>query len=207
VVAKIIAPDALRTLVVSSHLDSVQNRGADDNASGTAALLELARIFATDRPNINLVFIAFDQEELGLVGSGKMAKVIASEIPGVFAGNINTDMIGYDSDDDGAFHAMDCGRDDSLWLTEAVRSALIAWDLPLVFRPDCTNRSDHASFWKQGLPAIIISENFFGGDANRCYHRACDRIDLINQKYYGNMVSLLHGTIRLASEAIDRASD
>lgn len=205
VLAKIVRPSATRTVVISSHLDSVRNAGADDNASGTAALLELARLYSQDAVNLNVAFVAFDQEELGLIGSSRMARAIAGLLPGKFIGNINTDMIAYDSDDDGALHVIDCGRKDSLWLSETARAAVTAWGLPLEVRPDCTNRSDHASFWKEGLPAMLLSENFFGGDSNRCYHQKCDRVDLINEVYYTNMVTLLHGTVRLASETMTQA--
>jgi hypothetical protein len=195
---------AKETLVLSSHLDSVRNAGADDNASGSAALLELARVFTRQPLTVNLVFVAFDQEELGLVGSAAMAKEIGSLIPGTFLANINTDMIAYDSDGDGVIHAMDCGRDDSLWLTKAAGAAIKGWSLPLSVKEACTNRSDHASFWRVAKAATIFSENFFGGDENRCYHQKCDKIDLINEGYYKNLVSLMYGTAVLISEGIER---
>ena len=201
VVAKVTRPDATRTIVVSSHLDSVRNQGADDNASGTAALLELVRIFSASPIPLNLALVAFDQEELGLIGSARMAREIGATLPGRFIGNINTDMIGYDSDNDGAFHLIDCGRKDSSWLTETAQTAVSTWGLALEVRPDCTNRSDHASFWKAGIPAVLISENFFGGDANRCYHEKCDRMDLINEDYYVQIVGLLQGTVSLIAES------
>lgn len=203
VMATQLRPEAKATLVVTSHMDSVRNKGADDNASGTAALLELARVFADDPVPLNLMYIAFDQEEIGLIGSARMAKEMSQLVPGRFLGNVNTDMIGYDADGDGALHLIDCGRQDSQWLTETARAAIAAWKLPLIVKPDCTNRSDHASFWSQGLPAMLVSENFFGGDSNRCYHKACDKVDLINQNYYVNLVAVLHGTVRLAAEALE----
>jgi hypothetical protein len=204
VLAGIVNPGAKETLVLSSHLDSVRNAGADDNASGSAALLELARVFAKQRLTVNIAFVAFDQEELGLVGSAAMAKEIASLIPGTYLANINTDMIGYDSDSDGVIHAMDCGRDDSLWLTKAAGAAIKGWSLPLSVKEACTNRSDHASFWRVAKAATIFSENFFGGDENRCYHQKCDKIDLINESYFKNMVSLMYGSAMLISEGIER---
>lgn len=206
VVAKVIRPEATRTIVVSSHLDSVRNQGADDNASGTAALLELVRIFSASPIPLNLVLVAFDQEELGLVGSSRMAREIGATVPGRFVGNINTDMIAYDSDGDGAFHLIDCGRKDSSWLTETAQTAVSTWGLALDVKPDCTNRSDHASFWKEGFPALLVSENFFGGDANRCYHEKCDRMNLINEDYYVQIVGLLHGTVRLIAESAEQVA-
>lgn len=197
-------PGAKETVVLSSHLDSVHNAGADDNASGSAALVELARAFAKQPLTVNLAFVAFDQEELGLVGSAAMAKEISGLIPGTYLADINTDMIAYDSDNDGAIHAMNCGRDDSEWLTQVAATAIKGWSLPLTVDDACTNRSDHASFWRVGKAATIFSENFFGGDENRCYHEKCDKIDLINENYFKSIVALMYGSVVLISEGMGR---
>jgi Zn-dependent M28 family amino/carboxypeptidase len=59
----------------------------------------------------------------------------------------------------------------------------------------CTDRSDHASFWKHGIPAVVISENFFGGDDNPCYHRACDKMDIMNLSYYQKVAEASAGVV------------
>jgi len=57
--------------------------------------------------------------------------------------------------------------------------------------PACTNRSDHASFWRYNKPAIVVSQNFFGGDSTPCYHRTCDRIDMIDFDYMTKITKAL----------------
>jgi hypothetical protein len=111
-------------------------------------------------------------------------------------------MIAYDSDSDGAIHAMDCNRKDSAWLKQAAVNAIASWQIPLSIVDACTNRSDHASFWKQDKAAFLLSENFFGGDSNECYHKKCDKMNLINEAYYGNNVSLLYGMTLLISKGV-----
>jgi aminopeptidase YwaD len=74
------------------------HHGADDNASGTAALLELARLFAATRPRRTLVFIAFSGEEEGLLGSAYYVKQPARPLAQTVA-MINMDMVGRLKDD------------------------------------------------------------------------------------------------------------
>lgn len=200
VLARVDQPASAGTLVFTSHLDSVRNAGADDNASGTAALLELARVFAQEGTRADVAFVAFDQEELGLIGSREMARKLQDELDSPLIGVVNMDMIGFDRDDDGSVHIMDCGRSDSQFLRAAAEQALQAWGLNLTPVEACTNRSDHASFWKASLPALMVSENFFGGDSNTCYHKACDRIDLINERTFRDTVSLVYGTAQILME-------
>jgi hypothetical protein len=84
--------------ILSSHLDSVaEGPGADDDASGIAALLEAARVLK-DRPQpATILFAAFTAEESGLLGSREFARV-AKEMKWKIAGGLNNDMIGYSND-------------------------------------------------------------------------------------------------------------
>jgi hypothetical protein len=80
--------------VVGAHLDTVPGSpGADDNASGVACLLELARILTDQRFNHDLVLTVFDEEETGLLGSRVLAKQLVSERP--LAGVIIYECVGY----------------------------------------------------------------------------------------------------------------
>ena len=60
-----------------------------------------------------------------------------------------------------------------------------------MYKRQCTNRSDHASFWNKNIPATIVSESFFGNDGNRCYHQKCDTISLINVPYMTKIAKLV----------------
>ncbi len=71
-------------------------------------------------------------------------------------------------------------------MTKAMQESIAKLGLNLTVVKACTDRSDHASFWKKGLPAVVISENFFGGDADPCYHASCDKMDArLNYAYMG----------------------
>jgi hypothetical protein len=188
--------DTSEVVIFSAHLDSVRNKGADDDGSGTAALLEMARLFSSQKPEKTIRFVSFDQEELGLIGSRAYAKSVSAETQEKVLAVFQFDMIGYDSNNDSAIHLMDCGRPDSLPLTRLLKETNAALNLNLRPVEGCTNRSDHANFWNAGIPATLISENFFGDsstrpDSNRCYHQACDEVKLINFPYMTRIVKLV----------------
>src|SRR5262245_21975656 len=95
---------ARRYIVISAHYDHLGVRngvvfnGADDNASGTAALFAIAKYFSAHKPENSLIFAAFDGEELGLQGSKAFVKQPPVDAR-LLALNINADMIGRAPDD------------------------------------------------------------------------------------------------------------
>jgi len=186
-------PDA-KILVLSSHYDSVGNAGANDNGTGTISALAVAKALSSQQFKHSIVIIAFDKEESGLVGSKAYVKSIKDKSK--IMGNINFEMMGTNSRNDGAFHIIDCDRADSSFLTKAIDDTIAGYNLPLAVNPGCTNRSDHASFWKQNIPAVVISENFFGGDSDKCYHKSCDVVDArLNFTYMRHITYSIYGAI------------
>lgn len=177
-----------KVLILSSHIDSVRNRGANDNGTGTIGLMTVARELATKDFSYTVRILGFDKEEIGLVGSD--AYVAAMKDRENFIGNINFEMMGVNARKDGAFHVIDCNKTNSIFLTEAIKTSIANQALPLTVVKACTDRSDHASFWRHKLPAVVISENFFGGDADPCYHAKCDIMDeRLDYTYMGNILS------------------
>ena len=177
-----------QVLVVSAHADSEKNAGADDDGSGISGLLAIAKSMKPSTWNMTIHFVGFDLEEKGLLGSKAYVKEqIKLKTP--LKANINLEMLGYDSDNDGVFHVIDCQRKESLNLVNLVKQSASERN-SLKVSPYCTNRSDHASFWNAGIPAVVISQNFFGGDGNPCYHAACDKFDKVNTNYLYNLVEL-----------------
>ena len=74
-------------------------------------------------------------------------------------------------------------------LSDEIKSSIASLGLPLSVVKTCTDRSDHASFWRHKLPAVVISENFFGGDGDPCYHAKCDVMDdRLNYDYMRNIL-------------------
>jgi len=157
--------------------DSIAN-GADDDASGTAAVIEIARIFAKEKTSKKpLWFVAFAAEEMGLFGSKVLADTIEAEH---FEGIINIEMIGKPNDDLGYSSAYISGYDLSYW--PAKMSEVLPLD-EFMFFPDpypqmnLFMRSDNASFVKYGIPAHTISTY---SENDETYHQVDDDIDKID---------------------------
>lgn len=175
-----------RIYIFSAHLDSTAPRtdsapGADDNASGTSAVMLAADILRKYKFDYTVRLVAFTGEERGLCGSGRYvaeAHDRGDDIRGV----INADMLAYDSNGvkDVEIHAG--MRPDSQAIASTLVSSIQAYSLnliPHVLTDKATDRSDHASFWSNNYPAVTAAEEFFTGDGNPYYHGilCCDTWD------------------------------
>ena len=195
-IAEKLGVDPSRVVILSAHIDSVGNAGADDNGSGVVGALSVAKLLKDLKFTYTLRFVGFDEEEIGLVGSTQYLKSLTTGQRNQIVGLINFEMLAYNARKDGAFHVIDCARPDSISLSESVLRAVKTQELPLRRSAACTDRSDHSAFWKAGIPAIVISQNFFGGDSNPCYHKACDQVsDKLNFDYMTNIVLGVRGAV------------
>jgi hypothetical protein len=172
-----------RTDLIGAHYDTVLRApGADDNASGTAAVLEAARLLSDVETVTTILFAFWDAEESGLVGSEVFAAESYEYYP-YLEHVVNLDMIGWDGDGD---RVIEIHSDTpSFALAQAVES--LARDLqigvePVVFNPG-TRRSDHASFWKFNIPGILLIEEAYGGDFNPHYHSPADSLGNVDADY------------------------
>ena len=150
--------------------DAIRN-GADDNASGTAAVLELARIFSIERPKRSIIFVNFSGEEQGLLGSQYFVDNPPVPITRIKA-MLNFDMVGRMKDNE----VMVFGTATATELPPLIDSAN-ARGIPLRVRGsgDGFGSSDHSSFYAKEIPVL----HFFT-DLHADYHRATDDIDKIN---------------------------
>jgi aminopeptidase YwaD len=149
------------------------HNGADDNASGTAALIELARILKTTKAkNNNYLFIAFSGEELGLFGSKYFTENPTIDLK---TANymINMDMVGRLNDSTKTLAVGGYGTSPT-WAT-----VIRAQDkkLPFAIKIDSsgTGPSDHTSFYRKDIPVLF----FFTGQ-HKDYHRPSDDAERIN---------------------------
>lgn len=157
--------------------DSIYN-GADDDASGTAAVLELARAFASlgERPARSLVFLTVSGEELGLYGSQAFVDSGVVPVDRIVA-NINIDMIGRNAPDTVAV----IGRNYSTLgeLVEQIAREQPALGLTVVDDPWPEEgfffRSDHYNFARAGVPALFL----FAG-VHDDYHQPSDHAEFID---------------------------
>ena len=190
--------------LISAHYDSVANYCADDNASGVAAIMELARILSPHCTENTVVYALWDEEETGLHGSRAYAQRAANDgdnILGVF----NIDMMGYDGDDDSRFDIDVRPFANSLAMKDDIIAVNTTYGLnliPVVVNPG-TTASDHSSFWGQGYSAVLFGESWENNDITPGYHSSSDRINLFNMPYYHEMSKLVVGYMATKANTID----
>ena len=194
-VAAFINNGATNTIVIGAHYDHlgynedknaldtghVIHNGADDNASGTAALLEIARLLKQKSPaRNNYLFLHFSGEELGLLGSKYWIE--NPTMTGSINYMINMDMVGrYDTS-----HKLTVGGYGTSSKWNAIWKAA---NTPLIVKFDSTGSgpSDHASFYRAGVPV-----QFFFTGSHPDYHKASDDADKINYEATAQIVTLAY---------------
>ena len=185
-------PDSL--LIICAHYDAVAAYAADDNASGTAAVLETARILSNYQFDLTIVYAFWDEEEIGLCGSRNYAAQAAINQQKI-AGVVNLDMLGYDSDADKVFEIHSNQDSNSLRLKDSIISIINTYNLdliPMVYSPG-TSASDHSVFWRNNFASILLIESLAGGDFNRSLHTVNDSINLFNLSYFEELSKLVVG--------------
>ncbi len=153
--------------VLGGHYDSITSNigfcpGADDNASGTACVLECARILSDYRFNKTLIFVAFGAEELGLYGSQAYAGSAATREENI-VGMVNVDMIGYLVHPDSTVDLDVITNASSWWLWNAAEWAAAEYvpGFPVIEgRLPSYASSDHVSFWNADYDAIMFHEDW-----------------------------------------------
>lgn len=188
-------------VALSAHLDStaaaggdplLRAPGADDNATGVAAVLEALRLLSGYRFERTLRFVFFTGEEDRLLGSRAYLQDHSSED---IVAVLNLDMFGYDGDGDRCFELHVGALPGSDQIGQAFIRAIQTHRLNLRYdylTGDATDRSDHAAFWEQGIPAVTVIENLLpnqqpqgcqGVDFNPYYHTANDTLDKLDVDY------------------------
>lgn len=174
-------------LLIGAHFDSVRNAGANDNASGTAIVLEAARLLkALEGRKVNLMVAFFDEEELGLVGSSYMAREFKRQKLNLTSVH-TVDMLAWDSDKDRAIEVeMPDGN-----LEAQYRTSNKTHGLDLTLYRTSTTATDHTSFRREGFHAVGLTEEYVYGDTTPHYHKRSDAFDTINVDYMGTGTRLL----------------
>ena len=171
-------------IVICAHYDSEAYAdfapGADDNATGCAVVLELARILKNNIQNKTIVFAFWDAEEWGLIGSSCYAKSAFENDLNLVA-IINLDMIGYDPNNSNKtkLNTRSSEKDIDLWNNTQHFNNLYSINLNFETINSQHSGSDMISFWNKGFTGISFAE----GDYNPYYHTEADRIEFINFDY------------------------
>ena len=193
---------AVRQVVLSAHYDHLGVRdgvvypGADDNASGVAAVLAAARALAVSGLRHPVVVVAFDAEELGLRGAKAFVERHAVT-PDNTAIVVNLDMVS--RNDRGEIFV--AGTAASPWLVDVVRRVQTRTPVKLLLghdRPtyraglvdDWTHASDQGPFADRGVPFM-----YFGVEDHADYHRPTDTADKINPVFFGDVVDAVVDTL------------
>lgn len=198
-----------RYMVVSAHYDHLGTRngkiyaGADDNASGVAAMLAVAAAFKAQPPENTIVFAAFDAEELGKSG----AHAFIGSLPfgrDKLALNVNLDMVSRNDSNEiwasGLYHNPSLK---ALVQDAAGRSTVrvkVGHDKPIYLAgkvEDWTGSSDHGVFHDAGLPYV-----YFGVEDHADYHQSTDTAEKINPDFYTSTTSLLVDVVRTADSKL-----
>ncbi len=186
--------------IFCAHYDSVTDYCADDNASGTASVLEAARLLADSCFRYSIIYALWDEEELGLVGSHAFAAALFAnglKIKGV----LNFDMVAFDYDNDRNFEIHENNDKNTRSISEALLRITKDSGLNLVgvIKNPGTGASDHASFWDYNIGGVLVIEEYYSGDFNSYYHSPNDRIVKFNLPYFHDMVKL--GVLTIADLA------
>ena len=196
-------------IVLSAHYDHVGIRngvihnGADDNASGVAAVLAIAASLRRNPPRHPVILALFDAEEGGLRGA--RAFLAAGPVPrDRIALNINLDMVGHS--EDGVLWAAGASHTPALRpvLDSLVRVASVTLklghDRPGVpGEPDWSGSSDHAAFRSAGIPFL-----YFGVEDHQDYHKPSDDPETLTPKFFAGAVAVVEAALRALDKVIGR---
>jgi hypothetical protein len=188
--------------IICAHYDDMPSSGlapgADDNGSGTCAVVEAARVLTGYEFKYSIIYAVWDAEELGLLGSAYYAANTTQDILGV----VNMDMIAWDGNSDNVAEIHTRNIANSVALKDSMLMVNTNYSIgisPSVINPG-TGASDQASFWNHNYSAILLIENYYGGDFNPYYHTSNDLIAHYNFPYYHKCSRLSVGTLALLSK-------
>jgi hypothetical protein len=194
--------DPDRVYLLTAHLDDMPSGtvapGADDNGSGSAAVIVAARLLADrDYLSYTLRFVLFTGEEQGLRGSAAYAALCQSRGEDI-RGVVNLDMIAYNSDAQPIIDLHGSSTvSPSLQLTRLFSDVVTVYGLNL--QPDrwvdnwVIQYSDQWSFLQRGYPAILAIED--DDDFTPYYHTVNDRLSTLDLDYYADFARAAIGTV------------
>ncbi len=183
--------------VICAHFDDMPTGttapGADDNASGTAAVIELARVLSQYNFQYTIKFIGFDEEEQGLIGSAYYATQAKARNDSILA-VINLDMIAWDSNNDNNIDIHSKSVANTPQIAADFVDNIATYNIGLVPQIVASQPySDHASFLTKGYGAILVIED--DGDFHPYYHTVNDKFIYVNLPYFHKMTKAAGVTI------------
>jgi hypothetical protein len=171
-------------LVLGAHFDGVQGSpGANDNATGVALVYAVARqLAAVPCRAMNVRFVLFDQEEIGLVGSFHFASLLDQSSTERIVAAHTVDQMGWDADDN---RLIELERPDT-GLFALYQAGVMAGGFSIPLRRTDTNTTDHARFREFGFDAVGLTEGYVSGDTTPHYHLPTDTYATVDFAYLGS---------------------
>lgn len=192
-------------ILVTAHLDNMPTGatapGADDNASGCAAVLTAASVLSQYSFDRTIRFVLFTGEEQGKLGSASYAAAARSTNANIVA-VLNLDMIAWNGSAPSTFQlhtrvTSNSGYSNDLAIAAAFTNAVVTYGLNAitpVVKPDSISNSDHLSFWNQNYPAVDATEDYTS-DMNPYYHTVNDTVARFNMAYFTDAVRATVATL------------
>jgi Zn-dependent M28 family amino/carboxypeptidase len=201
------AADTREVVLITAHLDSINIQGGsmapapgtDDNGSGSAGLLEIARVFATHRSEQDLCFILFGGEEEGLFGSKRYVASLPEEERQRIRAVVNMDMIG--TMNTAIRSVMLEGAPVSQGVINGLAAAAATYTNLTVEISLNPFASDHVPFIEAGIPAVLTIEG--ADNANGNIHSIKDTVEHIN---YDLVLEILRMNVAFLANEIGQAS-
>ncbi len=188
-----------------SEAENVTAPGADDNASGVSAMLEIARVLSEEGDfTAAVTFVAFGAEERGYDGSGGIAgsEFLASaysDLGGNISGAFIMDMIGYSCSGGNLSTVISDGVSDGLYTSMMEARARYDMTLEVDFVMDPTiSFSDHWSFWSHGYSSVLVIEELdahTGSPVNPFYHTSWDTADMLSEGQMAAVSKMILGAL------------
>ena len=185
------------TVVIGAHYDSVRNApGANDDASGVAAVVAIAAELSKITPRSrDLMFVCFDQEERGLVGSRAFAQMLQNEHRSIHS--VHTiDQVAWDSNGNRAIE-LEIPFEGAVALYQHAADTL-KLDIPIYTTKE--TGSDHVSFRRFGFKAVGITEEYRHGDTTPFIHKPGDTFQTVNFDYLASTTRLLVEVMRILTQ-------
>ncbi len=179
---------AAKNYIMVAHLDSVgwDKAAADDNASGLAGLIEVARITKNLSFDNNIIYVAVNGEETGFNGStayvadlkrnGRLNDVLGVLVMDMIAYNKKGNILNLETNNEFLDYVEWVGIQAKLYTNLTPKIITPAWG------------SDHVPFLKEKVPTFLLIENWEA--SNPCYHKSCDTLANIDANYAAEMIKL-----------------
>ncbi len=180
------------TVIISAHYDSYPTSpGADDDGSGIACLLMIAKIISNYKFKHTVKFVAFSGEEQGMLGSQVYVKYLYENGEDVIA-DINVDTVAHTESKKGGEFIRVLSDEASLWITDIAEEMSYKYDIGLsLFRHGNFPAGDHQSFIDYGYEAVFFVEY----DFNTNMHTPNDTVEHINITYLKKVCRLMLATL------------